>query len=76
MALIQDNNVSEWGDISIRRKLFQWASTIEIQLNMLVYCKVDFIIISLQINLFSPWYSWKIAEMALNNNHPLTPKIQ
>jgi hypothetical protein len=28
-------------------------------------------IISLKINLFSPWYSWKIAELALNNNHSL-----
>jgi len=26
----------------------------------------------LKINLFSPWYSWKIAELALNNNHSLT----
>jgi hypothetical protein len=24
------------------------------------------------INLFSPWYSWKIAELALSNNHSLT----
>ena len=23
-------------------------------------------------NLFSPWYSWKIAHLALNNNHSLT----
>jgi hypothetical protein len=35
---------------------------------MLVYYKVDPIIISLKINLFSPWYSWKIGEMALSNN--------
>jgi hypothetical protein len=28
-------------------------------------------IFSLKINLFSPWYSWKIAELALNNNHSL-----
>ena len=34
--------------------------------------KHDFIIISLKINLFSPWYSWKIVELALNNNHSLT----
>jgi hypothetical protein len=27
------------------------------------------IIVSLKINLFSPWYCWKIAELALNNNH-------
>jgi hypothetical protein len=24
------------------------------------------------IHLFSPWYSWKIAELALSNNHSLT----
>jgi hypothetical protein len=23
-------------------------------------------------HLFSPWYSWKIAELALNNNHSLS----
>ena len=33
--------------------------------------KTDIIIISLKINLFSLWYSWKIAELALNNNHSL-----
>ena len=26
----------------------------------------------LKINLFLPWYSWKIGELALNNNHSLT----
>ena len=35
--------------------MFQWVSTIKTQLGML----------------FSPWYSWKIAELALNNNHLL-----
>jgi len=30
------------------------------------------IIISLNINLFSPWYSWKIADLSLKNNHSLT----
>jgi hypothetical protein len=34
---------------------------------------MDLIIISLKINLFSLWYSWKIAELALNKNHSLTP---
>jgi hypothetical protein len=29
-------NVSEWGDMSIHELLFQWASTIKIQLSMLV----------------------------------------
>jgi hypothetical protein len=27
----------------------------------------------LKINLFSPWYSWNIAELALNNNQSLNP---
>jgi hypothetical protein len=65
------NNVSEWSDMSTCRLLFQWASTINIQLSLLISYKVDLIIISLKINLFSPWYSWKIAELALNNNHSL-----
>ena len=39
---------------------------------MLVLYKVDLIILSLKFNLFSPWYNWKIAGLALNNNHPLT----
>ena len=30
-------------------------------------------IIFKKINLFSPWYSWKISELALNNNQSLTP---
>jgi hypothetical protein len=64
------NNVSEWSDLSTRGLLFQWASTIKNHLSVLVYYKAaDLIIISLKINLFSPWYSWKIAELALNNDH-------
>ena len=35
LARNQDN-VSEWGDMSIHRLLFQWANTIKIQLSMLV----------------------------------------
>ena len=66
------NNVSEWSDISTCGLLFQWTSTIEIQLSMMVYYKADLIIISLKIKLFSPWYGWKITELALNNNHSLT----
>ena len=58
-------------------KEYQLVSTIKIQLGvlpLLVYYKADLFIISLKINLFSPWYShsWKIAELALNNNHSLT----
>ena len=30
--------------------------------------------ISFIINLFSSWYSWKFAELALNNNHSPTQK--
>ena len=30
------NNVSEWSDMSTRGVLFQWTSTIKIQLSMLV----------------------------------------
>ena len=48
------NNMSEWSDMSIRGLLFQWASTINIQLSLLVYYKVD-LISSFKINLFSPW---------------------
>ena len=59
------NNMSEWSDMSTRRLLFQWTST-----------KADLIIISLKINWFSPWYSWKIAELALNNSHSLTLKCR
>jgi hypothetical protein len=38
------NNVSEWGYMSIRRLLFQWASTLKIQLSVLVLYKADHII--------------------------------
>ena len=67
LARNQDN-VSELGDMSICWLLFLWARTIKIQLNSLVLYKADLIIISLKINLFSPWYSWKIA---FNHNHSL-----
>ena len=71
-SALNQNNVSEWRDMSTHWLLFQWASTIKIQLRVLVQHKVDLIIIPLKISLFSPWYSWKIAELALNNNHSLT----
>ena len=68
------NNLSEWGDMSIRRLLFQWASIIKNPNQRVGLEKADLIIISLKINLFSPWYSWTIAELALNNNHSLNSK--
>ena len=46
LARNQDN-VSEWGDMSMRGLLLQWDSTILIQLNVLVWYKADLIIISL-----------------------------
>ena len=49
---------------------------IKIQLSVLVLYKADLIIISLKTNLFLPWLSWKIAELAFNNNHSLTQNIQ
>jgi hypothetical protein len=71
LAQSQDN-VSEYGDMSIWFLLLQWASTIKVQLRLLVQYKENLVIISLKINLFSPWYSWKIAGLALKNNHSLT----
>ena len=71
LARNQDN-VSEWGDMCISWMLFQWARTIKIQLNVLVWHKAYLIIMSFKINLFSLWYSWKIAALALNSNHSLT----
>jgi hypothetical protein len=46
------NNVSEWSDMFTHRLLFQWASTIQIQLSVLVYNKADLIIISYITSLF------------------------
>ena len=53
LARNQDN-VSKWGDMSIRGLFFKGDSVIKIQLSVLVYYKADLIIISLKIVLFSP----------------------
>jgi hypothetical protein len=55
--------VSDWNDMPTHRLLYLWASTKKIQISVL-----DFIIFSLKINLFLPWYSWKIAEFALETS--------
>jgi len=75
------NNVSEWNNISTRGLLFEWASTI--QINQACWSRTKptlssfhwkltcsrhdiaekLLRWSLKINLFSPWYSWKIAEV-------------
>ena len=65
----------EWSDMATRRLLFDLVSTIKIQLSVLVYYKVDIIIISLKCNLFLPWYIWKIAHLVLNNNWSLTRSL-
>ena len=57
------SNASEWSDMSTHRLLFQWASTINIQL--LVYYKTNIIIISSNVTCSLR----KIAHLALNNNH-------
>ena len=66
------SNVSEWSDMSTHGLLFQSVNTINIKLSVLAQNKADLIIVSLKFKLFSPWYSWKIAELALKNNHSLT----
>ena len=48
---------------------------LNIQLSMLVWYKADLIIILFKINLFLPWYSWQIAELALYNNPSLAFSI-
>jgi hypothetical protein len=54
------NNVSEWSDMSIHGLLFRWASTIRVQLNVLVYNKADLIIISsFQNSILIGWFPSK-----------------
>ena len=45
------NDASEWSDMSISELLFQWASTVLFQLRVLVNCKADIIIIMIKIYL-------------------------
>ena len=52
------NNVSEWSDMYTRGLLFQWTSTIKMQLSVLVLYKADVTIIAMIINLFSSWYNF------------------
>jgi hypothetical protein len=69
------DNASEWGDMSTHGLFFKWASTIKIKLSALDYYKANIIITSLKCNLFSPWYSWKWLTWRLKNNHSLTQKF-
>ena len=53
------DKVSEWSDMSTRGLLVQ-AKGIPLGRHYLIEC-----------TLFSPWYSWNIAQLALNNDHSL-----
>jgi hypothetical protein len=70
LARNQDK-ASKWGDMAIRGLLYQWAIK-KNPTKRVGPAQRGLIIISLKINLFSPWYSWTIAELALNSNHSLT----
>ena len=62
----KQDNESEWGNMSTGKMLFQWSNVIKNPAKYvgLVQGRPHHHL----INLFSPWYSWKIAELALNNN--------
>jgi hypothetical protein len=63
LALNQDI-VSKWSDMST-------YGLFSVSVSVLFQYKADLILISLKYNLFSSWYGWKIAHLALNNNHLL-----
>ena len=71
LARNQDN-VSKWCDMSFCWLLFPFVRTIQ-KSNQGCWSSIksDLVVISLKITLFSPWYGWKIAELALSNNHSL-----
>jgi hypothetical protein len=67
-------NVSEWSDMSTRWLMFQWASTIKIQIRVLVY--IDSGPHLINCNLFLPWYGWKIAQpLTTLRNNRLSPQL-
>jgi len=52
---------------------FSKLALCKIQISVLVLYEANLIINSLKISLFSAWYSWNIAELALNNIHMHSP---
>ena len=62
----------KWGDMSTRGLLFQWANTIKF--NYACWSSTNRTSSSShwKLTCSSPWYSWKIADLSLNNNHSLT----
>ena len=69
------DNVSECADISTHGLLFQWASIIKNTTKRVGLVQSGSYHHFIEINLFSPWYSRRIVELALSNNHSLTPSI-
>jgi hypothetical protein len=63
------NYVSGWSYMSTHGLLFQWARTINIQLYVMIYYKASSSSSHQKCNIFSQLYTWKIAELMLNNNH-------
>ena len=63
------DNVSEWSDMYIHGLLFPLDNTIK-KTKRVGLEKSDHL-----INLVSPWYSYRIAELALNNNRSLTKAV-
>jgi hypothetical protein len=59
------DNVSKWGDMFIHGLLFQWANTIRNPAKRVDLVQADLIIISLIINLFSPWCTEKLSSCNL-----------
>jgi hypothetical protein len=57
------NNVSEWSNMSIRELFFKWATTITIQFSMFLSSTDRTLSSSSHQNMFLPWYSWKIPHL-------------
>jgi hypothetical protein len=61
------------------REIKDLSKTNRFILILIFFCKIDTTttstfphLIENYVNLFSPWYSWKIAELVLNNNHSVS----
>ena len=70
--LRNQDNVSEWSDIYICGLLFPLANTIKKTKRVGLEKSGHHHHLS---NLVSPWYSYKIVELALNNNRSLTKAV-
>jgi hypothetical protein len=67
LAQNQDN-MSERSGMSTNRLLFQLGTT-NIPTKLVGLVQRGHYYIFIECYLFSPWYSWKIAHLVLNNNH-------